>query len=136
MCIVNDYHPLLAFSRHTLQTRCASNRVLTTGLPFPCSLHHWSYREPFYAIDENLERADGPFVPKARGTVNRIALHHYVTKCAEAVIARPYHSVSWFPGPQGTCLLCAVCTMNPVSKKTRQRPRARGRQLTQCKGSA
>jgi len=45
------------------------------------SPHHWTYEDRFYAIDENLERADGPFVEEGKGSVNRVALHHYVTKC-------------------------------------------------------
>ena len=48
----------------------------------PRSPHHWTYREPYFAVDENLERADGPIMPVGRASVEKIVLHHYVTKCA------------------------------------------------------
>ena len=65
------------------------------------SPHHWTYEDRFYAIDENLERADGPFVEEGKGSVNRIALHHYVTKCVLTLsaLSRTDH--------QNSCKLCA-----------------------------
>ena len=42
----------------------------------------WTYKPPFYAVDEHFERADGPQLPVGQSTVDRIALYHYVVKCA------------------------------------------------------
>ena len=39
------------------------------------------YKEPFHAIDERFQRADGAIMPEGRGSVDKIALHHYVLKC-------------------------------------------------------
>ena len=51
------------------------------------SPHEFRYREPVYAIDENFERADGAIMPEGRASVDRIALHHYVLKCAQALLS-------------------------------------------------
>ena len=44
--------------------------------------HVWSYKPPFYAIDEHFERAEGAILPVGQSSVDRIALYHYVLKCA------------------------------------------------------
>ncbi len=46
----------------------------------------WSYKPPFYAIDEHFERADGPILPVGQSSVDRIALYHYVVKCAQLTV--------------------------------------------------
>lgn len=44
------------------------------------SCHDFAYKADFYAIDERFQRVDGPIIPPGRGSVNKIALHHYVLK--------------------------------------------------------
>jgi len=48
----------------------------------PRSPHHWTFRDPYFAVDENLERADEAIMPPGRGSIEKVVLHHYVTKCA------------------------------------------------------
>ena len=76
----------LAFESTRLMTRVLTGSRAAEetycGRPLPCRPHFWSYTEPFYAIDERFERADGPIMPEGRGSVDKLALHHYVLKCA------------------------------------------------------
>ncbi len=43
--------------------------------------HHFRYKQPWFAIDEHHRRQDEPIFQEGRGSVDRIAVHHYVTKC-------------------------------------------------------
>ena len=44
--------------------------------------HSWWFKEPYYAINEQFERFDHVVLPPERGTINKIALFHYVVKYA------------------------------------------------------
>ncbi len=54
----------------------------------PCRPHSWEFNEPYYAIDQGFERFDHVVLPLERGSVGKIALFHYVLKCAAAQIRR------------------------------------------------
>jgi len=54
----------------------------------PCRPHSWDFNEPYYAIDQGFERFDHVVLPNERGSVGKIALFHYVLKCAPAQIRR------------------------------------------------
>ena len=43
--------------------------------------HHFRYKLPWFAIDEHHRRQDEPIFQEGRGSVDKIAVHHYVTKC-------------------------------------------------------
>ena len=57
-------------------TRSAERAARTTGRT----------KVPCFAVDRSLLRADRPIMPPNRGSVNRIALHHYVTKCGSRLL--------------------------------------------------
>ena len=74
---------LLFWHQTCTQTRCTDNgsgRALTP-LCVRRRPHHFWYKRPWFAIDEHHRRQDGPICPVGRGSVDKIAVHHYVTKC-------------------------------------------------------
>jgi len=55
--------------------------------------HHFRYKRPWFAIDEHHRRQDEPIFQEGRGSVDKIAVHHYVTKCDASEIRKETHGV-------------------------------------------
>ena len=79
---------MLGLSCCSLRGKIVDRLLLT--LPRACALrrpHHFLYEPPWFAMDEYHRRQDEPIFPEGRGSVDKIAVHHYVTKCAPSITA-------------------------------------------------
>ena len=88
--------------------------------------HAWTFKEPYYPIDEKFERADGVRMPEGRASVDKIALHHYVLKCGSVTVTLaiydPTRTMSCSEGrgqgetrTQAGCCIWLVC---PISRSS------------------